>query len=215
MGARELRAIENAMPNYARFIVGLFLRWGGRGRCGIVDFGAGIGTLSALIRARCGVTLICVEPDATLQGILAARGLPWAADLDDVTAVFDVVFLAHVLEHIADDRARLKRLYGKLPAGGGLFLFVPAFQLLWTRMDVMSATIVATPAAIGRQSRWRGFHHSPLSLRRSARVPGGLAWRLRGGAMSTLSPPPARSPPTTGSAPRVTDFGQSRRRLVI
>ena len=135
-GLRELRAIENAMPNYARFIVGLFLSWGGRGRRGIVDFGAGIGTLSALIRARCGVTPICVEPDATLQGILAARGLPWAADLDDVTAVFDVVFSAHVLEHIADDRACLKRLYGKLPAGGGLFLFVPAFQLLWTRMDV-------------------------------------------------------------------------------
>ena len=120
-----------------RFIVGLrFLHWADQSRRGIVDFGAGIGTLSALIQTRCGMTPICVEPDPTLRRILAARDLPAVADLDDVTAAFDIVFSSNVLEHIADDRACLARLHDKLPAGGGLFLFVPAFQVLWTQLDV-------------------------------------------------------------------------------
>ena len=78
----------------------------------------------------------CVEPNPTLRRILAARDLPAVADLDDVTAAFDIVFSSNVLEHIADDRACLARLHDKLPAGGGLFLFVPAFQVLWTQLDV-------------------------------------------------------------------------------
>ena len=135
-GLRELQAVEQAMPNYNRFIVGLFLHWADQSRRGIVDFGAGIGTLSALIQTRCGITPICVEPDPTLRRILAARDLPAVADLDDVTAAFDIVFSSNVLEHIVDDRACLARLHDKLPAGGGLFLFVPAFQVLWTQLDV-------------------------------------------------------------------------------
>ena len=135
-GLHELQAVEQAMPNYNRFIVGLFLHWADQSRRGIVDFGAGIGTLSALIQTRCGMTPICVEPDPTLRRILAARDLPAVADLDDVTAAFDIVFSSNVLEHIADDRACLARLHDKLPAGGGLFLFVPAFQVLWTQLDV-------------------------------------------------------------------------------
>ena len=122
--------------HYNRFIVNLFLRWADQNRRGIVDFGAGIGTLAALIRTGYGVTPVCVEPDPTLLDILAARDLPAVADLDDVADVFDIVFSSNVLEHIADDRACLARLYGRLPAGGGLFLFVPAFQVLWTRLDV-------------------------------------------------------------------------------
>ena len=169
------------------------------GPAGIVDFGA-IGTSSALIRAQCGVTPICVEPDATLQGILAARGLPWAADLDDVTAVFDVVFSAHVLEHIADDRACLKRLYGKLPDGRRPVSFPAGVSIA---MDPdgrgcrpLSSLHLPRP---DRQSRWRRFHHSPLSLRGFAGVRRSWHGAWRGGAMSTPSPPLARSPPTTGS----------------
>jgi len=41
----------------------------------------------------------------------------------------------NVLEHIKDDDAFLKRFRAKLKEGGGLLVYVPAFNSLWTSLD--------------------------------------------------------------------------------
>jgi SAM-dependent methyltransferase len=46
-----------------------------------------------------------------------------------------VIFTSNVLEHIEDDRAVLASLRERLSPGGVLIVFVPAFMLLWTRLD--------------------------------------------------------------------------------
>ena len=58
------------------------------------------------------------------------------SDISDVQDGWaDVIYTVNVLEHIEDDRAILRTLYSKLKSGGKLFIYVPAFQLLYSAMD--------------------------------------------------------------------------------
>lgn len=47
----------------------------------------------------------------------------------------DYVFSLNVLEHIADDLATAVELHRVLRPGGRLFLYLPAFQMLFSNMD--------------------------------------------------------------------------------
>ena len=48
---------------------------------------------------------------------------------------FDAVFSSNVLEHIENDQKTLNDIYKKLNKDGLLFLFLPAFQILYSDMD--------------------------------------------------------------------------------
>ena len=50
---------------------------------------------------------------------------------------FDLINLLDVLEHIEDDRATLAALHARLKPGGVLLINVPAFQFLFSHVDVM------------------------------------------------------------------------------
>ena len=71
----------------------------------LIDFGAGLGTFSRLLR-REGVAVTCVEPDLYLSETLTRDGFPTFRDLDEVpVGSFEFIFALNLLEHIKVDRA--------------------------------------------------------------------------------------------------------------
>jgi len=101
----------------------------------VMDFGAGSGTFAAPLQER-GVSVTCVEPDEELGHRLRERGLRVVRSLDETPAeAFKLIYSLNVLEHIEDDRGALRQLRAHLVPGGSLFLYVPAFQLLYSSMD--------------------------------------------------------------------------------
>jgi SAM-dependent methyltransferase len=101
----------------------------------LLDFGAGIGTFSKLLRSR-GYLLTCIEPDRYLAGHLEKEGFETYADLSPINdGSVEFAFSLNVFEHIRDDAGALAELTRKLADGGMLFLYVPAFECLWTSLD--------------------------------------------------------------------------------
>ncbi|MGC2425172.1 MAG: class I SAM-dependent methyltransferase [Nitrospirota bacterium] len=106
-----------------------------RGALKALDFGAGIGTFSAALREK-GLSITCVEPDSELRQRLESLNFESHADIRDVPEnSFDYIYSLNVLEHIEDDLDALKNLYSRLRPGSRIFLYVPAFQCLYSSMD--------------------------------------------------------------------------------
>lgn len=100
-----------------------------------LDFGAGIGTFSVALREK-GLSVTCVEPDGELRRRLENLNFENYADISDVPEnSFDYIYSLNVLEHIEDDLGALKNLYNRMRPGGRIFLYVPAFQCLYSSMD--------------------------------------------------------------------------------
>jgi SAM-dependent methyltransferase len=101
----------------------------------IVDLGAGRGTFAAMLRAR-GLNVSCVEPDPENHSILRELGFDVFSSMEECESEsLDYVYSLNVLEHVPDDQALLKAVFSRLRAGGQLFVFVPAFPLLWSQLD--------------------------------------------------------------------------------
>ncbi len=132
-GIDNLDVLDDAV-RYNRFLVDEVVH-SASGCAGALDFGAGTGSLSVLVRER-GLKVVCVEPDPRLRNRLAELGFDVYAD---VAAVSDqsqeLIYSLNVLEHIEDDEAALQALYGRLRPGGRCLLYVPAFQILFSSMD--------------------------------------------------------------------------------
>jgi SAM-dependent methyltransferase len=100
-----------------------------------VDLGAGRGTFSQLLRQR-GLPVDCVEPDPENQDELRRLGFSVRGYLDEVAPdSLDYVFTLNVLEHVPADEGLVRQVFSRLRKGGVLFIFVPAFPLLWSRLD--------------------------------------------------------------------------------
>ncbi|MFL6583420.1 MAG: class I SAM-dependent methyltransferase [Chthoniobacterales bacterium] len=101
----------------------------------VLDLGAGRGTFSELLRAR-GLKVECVEPDPDNQQELRRLGFSVHPSLDDLEPEsVDYTFTLNVLEHVRDDQALAAAAFSRLRTGGRFFVFVPAFRLLWSRLD--------------------------------------------------------------------------------
>jgi SAM-dependent methyltransferase len=131
-GVDLLEALESP-HNYNDYLIGL-VRQAATSR-DLIDFGAGIGTFSKRLRDA-GYHVVCIEPDSSQRQRLLEQGLKAFPDIDSVpdeSASF--IFSLNVFEHIEDDELALKQIRRKLKPGGGLLVYVPAFQCLWSSLD--------------------------------------------------------------------------------
>jgi SAM-dependent methyltransferase len=132
-GVDNLEAMAEAQ-NYNRFLVHEVL-FHGRDARRALDFGAGTGTFARSLREH-GLNVSCVEPDQSLRDELRRHGFESHAGLDSVaSASVDFIFSLNVLEHIEDHEATVRDLYQRLRPGGRLYLYLPAFNLLFSSMD--------------------------------------------------------------------------------
>ena len=131
-GRDNLEAMKQA-TRYNDFLVNL-VRTNAVGNT-VLDHGAGAGTFAKPI-ARAGQSVLCMEPDENLRAELAESGLDVAASLGDVASrSVDSAYTLNVLEHIEDDAGAVAELYRCLRPGGRLFVYVPAFEVLFSQMD--------------------------------------------------------------------------------
>lgn len=134
-GKAELEKLEASLQNYNKFIVSLFTKHAGPHAKNILDFGAGIGTLSNIWRnLRKDSKIACLEVDKAQLSILVSRGFFALENLPN-EMLFDYIFTSNVLEHIENDAETLHKLFNNLHFGGGLGIFVPANRLLYSQID--------------------------------------------------------------------------------
>jgi SAM-dependent methyltransferase len=132
-GVENLEVMREA-ENYNRYLLELVAHYAA-GVTRVIDFGAGSGTF-AVPCAAAGLDVMAVEPDDQLRALLHCQGIRTAATLEALPDdAFEYAYTLNVLEHIPDDVAALRALRAKLLRGGRLFVYVPAFPLLFTSMD--------------------------------------------------------------------------------
>lgn len=132
-GAENLEVMKEAV-NYNRMLIDVVKRHARRGER-VLDFGAGVGTF-ALPMQRDGYAVECVELDDAQRATLAAQGLTVHRTLEGIRdGSVDFVYTLNVLEHIDDDVGALRDIGRTLRDDGRLLVYVPAFPVLFTRMD--------------------------------------------------------------------------------
>jgi SAM-dependent methyltransferase len=132
-GIENLEVMREA-ANYNRYLQSLVERHAAGARR-VIDFGAGSGTF-AIPCAAAGLALTAVEPDEQLRELLTAAGITAVADAAALpNEAFQYAYTLNVLEHIEDDVEALRVLRAKLVPSGRLFVYVPAFPVLFTSMD--------------------------------------------------------------------------------
>lgn len=139
----DLEALST-LRRYQNWIVGAFKPYL-KGEA--IEFGAGIGNISALIQTHVS-TLDLVEPSVALAEPLRERFKKEPAvrifsdkleeRLPAIEAkTYDCVILVNVLEHIEDDETALRGFLRILRPGGHLLLFVPALKFLFSDLDAI------------------------------------------------------------------------------
>jgi len=132
-GLDELLNTE-VMKNYNSFIVSLAMKYASGSKT-VIDFGAGIGTLSLILRDSFQIEPICLELDEINKRYLGKRGFEICNELSIVGNEVDLIFSSNVLEHIEDDVSVLRDMKTQLKDGGKIFLYLPAKMLLWSKLD--------------------------------------------------------------------------------
>ena len=132
-GTDNLEILKTA-KNYNSFLVHrVSSQWNGNGIA--LDFGAGIGSFALPLRSQ-GKKIFCIETDVELNRRLKEDGFVTGTTLDDFqNSPFDYIYTLNVLEHIEDDKEILRKMMVSLKPGGMLYIYVPAFNLIFSSMD--------------------------------------------------------------------------------
>ena len=102
----------------------------------VLDFGAGSGTFCSSL-SKLGLNIICVEPDKKLRESLIENGFICYENIHEITdGSVDYIYSFNVLEHIEDDASAVSEIYRVLRPGGIILLYLPAFQCLFSAMDI-------------------------------------------------------------------------------
>ena len=137
-GTGILSEINENLVNYSRHIMALFLGsidFDDFENAKVLDFGAGQGTLAEILRSKTGNIPVCADLDPKLVSILKGKGFPAHQFLSAVELKFDFIYTSNVLEHIEFDVEALRVLADKLEVSGRLAIYVPAFPLLFSKLD--------------------------------------------------------------------------------
>lgn len=132
-GLKELIYTE-VLKNYNNHIVSYAISHS-KSLSQIIDFGAGIGTLSMIFKEKYNLKTICIEIDNKNKKYLKKRNLKNFTYLNEVDVNADLIFSSNVLEHIEDDISILCEMKKKLKRNGKIFLYLPANMYLWSHLD--------------------------------------------------------------------------------
>jgi len=135
---RDNLDIMSLAKNYNDFLIGNILnviKKISQRELNILDFGAAEGFFAQSIKELSNNPVCCVETDKTQLEACQNKGLRAFSDIDGVEDEMDLIYSLNVLEHIEDDIKILEKFYGKLKAGGKVFLYLPACSFLFSSMD--------------------------------------------------------------------------------
>lgn len=133
-GLTDLYLSEKYLINYNNYIVKLFSQVFSK-QDKLLDFGAGIGTITVKMQSIGFRNIECHEIDDRERNIILKRGLSLTGCMDKLLNTFDGVFTSNVLEHIDDDAAALQTIRSVLKKNGYLAIYVPAFDILYSDLD--------------------------------------------------------------------------------
>jgi hypothetical protein len=133
-GIDELWANEKFLSNYNLDVVNKLSKFSNV-NSEVLEFGAGLGTLSKIWYFLKKSKPECLEIDSSLQKILLDRGFICYKNLEEINKTYDVVYTSNVLEHIEDDAKVLKKLHTIIKVNGFLAIYVPAFMCLYNQLD--------------------------------------------------------------------------------
>lgn len=132
--APDLIEVMDEAVRYNAFLLDELEAWA-QGAAPLLDFGAGNGRFSGALRKR-DLEVHAVEPDARLREKIEAKGVKSYESLDALGEQrFGGVYSLNVLEHLEDDQGVLEGFQRSLRSGGKLFLYVPAFESIFSAND--------------------------------------------------------------------------------
>ena len=140
-GTQELLDAEEGLLGYSTEIVRkLFTRMNlktqlGGSQEGLLEFGAGTGSLAELFRSCFNIKPDCVELDPELIALIKKKNFNCYQFLKDSPQSYAAIYTSNVLEHIEDDSATLKELFNSLLPGGVIGIYVPANPILYSGLD--------------------------------------------------------------------------------
>ena len=148
----------------AVFLVERLHDWGHRPKL-CLDIGSSLGDLMARLQSELGARAVGVEPGDEHRGRARAAGLEVYASLDELpqglAGQFDLMTLAHVVEHLphpAESLAALRRRW--LSPAGLLVLEVP--DLRWHRAFELAHLHAFTPGSVDNLLGAAGFEPGRL-----------------------------------------------------
>ena len=109
----------------------------------IIDIGCAGGVLLYELAQDGFTDLTALDYSAEAIELCKQRGIAQAYVMDGHNPEFpdnsfDVVIASDSLEHLKDDELALRNWYRILKPGGRAFIFVPAYQSLWSEHDVVN-----------------------------------------------------------------------------
>jgi len=135
-GKAQLSDSEKYLKNYNRHLLGLItIFFDAQKHKKILEFGAGIGTLSNLFEEKFSIKPETIEIDKDLIYSLKAQGFKVFSSLKSTSKKYDFIYSSNVLEHIKNDTFALQEIHAKMSKQSLLVLYLPAFMFLYSDMD--------------------------------------------------------------------------------
>jgi SAM-dependent methyltransferase len=133
-GTREIELISDNAKCYNDCILSFILKYAPK-KGKILDIGAGLGYYAQKLKTK-GYDIACMEPYEEHYKRTAEIGLSVVRSMDEVEdGSLDFIYSINVLEHIEDDDEALKVWTKKLKPGGYVFIWLPAFTILYSSFD--------------------------------------------------------------------------------
>lgn len=135
-GGEVLESMAEAV-NYNKYLTDIINSHVKSKSAKILDFGAGSGTYADILSQN-GLIIDCMEPDRKQQKQLLKKGYHVFKDIDDIKpGTYDVIYSLNVFEHIENDIDEFEKVSKLLKKRGIVIVYVPAFNILFTNMDVL------------------------------------------------------------------------------
>lgn len=131
-----MKKAKNYNNFIAHFVTGLIKKNNYRN---ILDFGCWDGFFIDIIsKKNKNLKISGVDIDENAIEICKSKNIKAYSDIENIKEKYELIYSFNVLEHIQDDVEVLKKLRSKLNDDGKIFLYLPAFNFLFSSLDVKS-----------------------------------------------------------------------------